>query len=226
MKKVQVKNLPFGEKPAERILRDGLESLSNVELLSLILWKGKGKFDVIETSKNLLKEYNGSIKKLLSADINELMKKGLGLSQASRVKAVFELHKRLLEENDKLGAKISSIESVLKIVQSLKYYERETLVVLYLDPEGRLIEKEIVSIGDDESSIFDIKGILKKCLLIGSKNIILVHNHPNGKPEPSKDDILSTKRLVEAGKLLGINVLDHIILAGDEYFSFKEFDKL
>ena len=214
----KIKNLPVEERPRERLLKSGPESLSLQELLSLIFGRG--------IKKELLLTFN-SLNKLSEASIEELKEiKEIGLARACQIKACFEIGRRLKKEEKLSKNKNKIIRSPKDIFQLLKEkvinFHKEYFIVVSLDNRNKVISSDTVSIGILNSSLIHPRETFEVAIKNHAASIILCHNHPSGELKPSKDDILITDNLVKAGKILGIEIFDHIIITEREYFSFAE----
>jgi len=222
--KIKIKDLPKDERPRERLAKFGAESLSTSELLAIILRTGSHGETALDIANKLLNKHNGNIKSLFSADITEMSKtKGIGFAKAVQLKAVFELAKRIHSfTNEK--TEVSTPEDVANILMpKMRSLDKEHLVILCLDPRNRILNgsEVTISIGSLDVNIVDPREVFKVALAKNAASIILAHNHPSGDPGPSTDDIKITKRLMEAGDLMGIGVLDHIIFGDGKYISLK-----
>ena len=218
-----VHDLPLSERPRERMAKLGSEALSSQEILALILGRGTKGESVIITSQKLLSKF-GNLKNLASASVEELTQvKGIGPAKAAQIKATFELSRRLensLIEPDKITVK--SPEDVIgKARALLKGKKKEHFVILCLDTRNHLIKTDVVSIGSLDCSIVHPREVFKEAISSSAASVIFVHNHPSGDPTPSEDDIKMTKRLIEAGEIIGIEVLDHIVICDKEHLSMK-----
>ncbi len=217
--KLKVKDLPRIERPREKLIRYGPERLSNSELLAIILRTGKKGENVIELANKILKKYG--TEKLPYLGIEELKRiKGVGLVKASQIIACFELAKRVLKE--KRREVYLKPEDVWNRLRDIRDNKKEHFVVFYLDVRSQEIEREIISVGTLTESLVHPREVFEPAIRNSSAQIIVAHNHPSGDPEPSGDDISITKRLVEAGKILGIKIIDHVIVTKNTFFSFKE----
>jgi len=218
-----VHDLPPGERPRERLLKLGSEALSAQEILALILGRGTKGESVMVTSQKLFSRF-GNLKGIANASVEELSEiKGIGLAKAAQIKAALELSKRL-EGDAGEGQKpmVNSPEDVVNTVKSqLKGKKKEHFLVLCLDTRNRLINCKPVSIGSLDTSIVHPREVFKEAVSSSAASVIFVHNHPSGDPEPSKEDVELTKRLVQAGEIIGIDVLDHIIVCDRSYLSLK-----
>jgi len=218
-----VRDLPLSERPRERLLKLGSEALSAQEILALILGRGIKGESVMVTSQKLLSRF-GNLKGIANASVEELSEiKGVGLAKAAQIKAALELSKRLESDaGERQKPMVKSPEDVVNIVKSqLKGKKREHFLVLCLDTRNRLINCKPVSIGSLDTSIVHPREVFKEAVSSSSASVIFVHNHPSGDPEPSKEDVELTNRLVKAGEIIGIDVLDHIIVCDRDYLSLK-----
>jgi DNA repair protein RadC len=218
-----VHDLPVGERPRERLFKLGSEAISAQEILALILGRGIKGESVMMTSQKLLSRF-GSLKGVADASIEELTQtRGIGPAKAAQIKAALELSRRLEADFDeKPKPVIKSPGDMAALMRSkLKGKKKEHFWVLCLDTRNRLIGDKQVSIGSLDTSIVHPREVFKEAVSSSAASVIFVHNHPSGDPEPSKDDIELTKRLVKAGEIIGIDVLDHIIVCDKSYLSMK-----
>jgi len=218
-----VHDLPPSERPRERLFKLGSEALSAQEILALILGRGIRGESVIETSQKLLSRF-GDLKRVANASVEELTQtRGIGPAKAAQIKAALELSKRLeADVGEKPKPILKSPEDVAAEVRSkVKDKKKEHFWVLCLDTRNRLIDSKLVSIGSLDTSIVHPREVFKEAISSSAASVIFVHNHPSGDPEPSKEDVELTKRLVKAGEIIGIDVLDHIIVCDRSYLSLK-----
>ena len=218
-----IHDLPLPERPRERLLRFGSEALSATEILALILGRGIKGESVIVTAQRLLSQF-GSLKGVATASLEELRQvKGIGPAKAAQIKAAFELSRRLEgppQSERKIA--IKTPEDVLSQIRSqLKGKTKEHFLALLLNTRNQLIRVAPISIGSLDTSIAHPREAFKEAIAASAASIIFAHNHPSGDPQPSEEDIKLTKRLVEAGEIIGIEVLDHIIVCDKEYLSLK-----
>ena len=222
-KSFTIHDLPVSERPRERLSKYGVDKLSAQEILAVLLGRGISGESVTVTSQRLLSRF-GNLKGIANATLEELSDiKGIGPAKASQIKAAFELAKRLEDppESDKKPV-IKTPEDVESLVRTkLKGKKKEYFLVLSLDTRGKLIKTSEVSVGSLDSSIVHPREVFKEALTASAASVIFVHNHPSGDPEPSEDDIKLTKRLTDAGDILGIDVLDHVITGDDDFRSLK-----
>jgi DNA repair protein RadC len=217
-----VRDLPPAERPRERLIQLGAEALSAQEILALILGRGVRGESVMVTAQKLLGKF-GSLQGIADSSVEELSQiNGIGPAKAAQLKAAFDLARRLEAGPREGKAPIKSPEDVVSaIAGTLKGKKREHFLALLLDTRNRLIRVAPISMGSLDSSIVHPREVFKEAISASAASVIFVHNHPSGDPEPSEDDIELTKRLVEAGKVLGILVLDHVIMGDGTFMSLK-----
>ena len=217
----KLKDLPKHEQPREKLIEKGVENLRDSELMAVLLRTGiKGK-NVLKISREILQKFPK--KKLLSLDFEKLSKiKGIGEGKACLLLAAFELTKRALDVEDNNLPAINNAKDAVAQLQELRTAKKEHFVALYLNARNQLIHKETISIGTLNASLVHPREVFKPAIDHLAASIIVAHNHPSGDAEASEDDIKLTKRLTDAGKILGIEVVDHIIVAKDEFLSMKK----
>ncbi len=218
-----IHDLPVSERPRERLQKLGAEALSAQEILALILGRGIAGESVMVTAQRLLSRF-GSLKGVASASLEELSQvKGIGLAKSCQIKAAFELASRL--ESYSGGADrpvVKTPDDVAGVVRGrLKDKKKEYFLALLLDTRNQLIRVAEISVGSLDSSIVHPREVFKEAISASAASVIFAHNHPSGDTEASEDDIKLTKRLAEAGEIMGIYVLDHIIIADKKYLSLK-----
>jgi DNA repair protein RadC len=218
-----VRDLPRQERPRERLHKFGPEALSAQELLALVIGRGIPKKSVMSISQELLVKF-GNVKAISQATIEELSQiKGIGLAKAAQIKACFELGKREDLEAELKNFDIKSPEAVVKAIHaSIKDKAKEHFKLILLNPRNKIIGISTISIGTLNASLAHPREVFKDAITHSAASVVLAHNHPSGDPDPSEDDMNITKRLIEVGKILGIEVIDHIIVAKNGFFSFKE----
>lgn len=219
--KKTIKELPEFERPREKLIERGTKALKKEELLAIILRTGlKGK-NAIEVANDILEKYGN--KKLLDVSYEELRNiRGVGPTKAVQILAAIELGSRLFKEKSEKEVYVNSSQDVIKETEHIKENKKENFVVLYLDARNKLIYKETVSIGSLNANLVHPREVFEPAVRHLAAQIVLAHNHPSGDPEPSEDDLVITKRLMEAGKIMGIEINDHIIVTKNGFFSFKE----
>jgi len=222
-KSFTIHDLPISERPRERLQKFGVEALSAQEILALILGRGIAGESVMVTVQRLLSRF-GNLKGIASASVEELSQvKGVGVAKASQIKAAFELANRL-EGYPEVGKKpvVKTPDEVVSLVRGrLKGKKKEHFLALLLDTRNQLIKVSEISVGSLDTSIVHPREVFKEAISASAAAVIFAHNHPSGDPEASEDDIKLTKRLAEAGEIVGIDVLDHIIITDKEYLSLK-----
>jgi DNA repair protein RadC len=214
---------PKNERPRERLLQDGPQHLTEAELLGILLGKGTRNKTAIDLARELLDRYE-SLQKLFSRSPSELTTvKGIGSAKAAILSAAFELVRRIQSRKDvdrPLFKRSSDVaDHYLPLMRDLR---KEVFKVLLLNRANRFIREVFISEGTLDASIVHPRDVFKEALLEPAAGIILIHNHPSGNPSPSDEDLRITKQLVDAGRLLGIKVYDHIILAGESYRSLAD----
>ena len=222
-KKLTIKDLPPEERPREKMKELGPGNLSNAELLAILLRTGYQEENVIHLAERLMTEAGG-LRSLPDLTLEELQKvKGIGLAKAVQIKAALELGQRLGMTMKPEGAAFTSPDVVAGfLMEKLRYHKKEFFLVLLLNVKNQLISMEEISVGSLNASIVHPREIFTLPIKKSAAAIILVHNHPSGDPAPSREDIEITERLVKAGELLGIKVLDHVIIGEGKHLSLKE----
>jgi len=218
--------MPIDMRPREKLLALGPDALNEHELLAIILGQGTRDTSALELANQLLSTYEG-LRQLQKASLEELIQvKGVGSAKAASIKAAFEIGRRV-SKGVETRFLIKSPEDVTQfvkqiLIQEMRDYDREHFMVLYLDRKGGLIVKEDISIGGLHSSIVHPREVFKTAVKRSAASMILAHNHPSGDPAPSREDIDITRRLIEAGHIMGIEILDHVIIGENTYCSLKE----
>ncbi len=215
----KIKDLPRVLRPREKLLKYGPEKLSNSELLAILLRTGQKGRNAVELAKALLQKHGSQ--NLPNLDVKELKKlPGIGPAKACEIAACFELGKRLLQgKQAKTYLKPKEIWDELK---DLRNHKKEHFVIFYLDTRNQEVKREIISIGSLNANLVHPREVFEPAVRNLAAQIILAHNHPSGDPQPSEDDLVITTRLVKAGKILGIEIVDHIVVVKNGFLSFKE----
>ncbi|WNY24663.1 hypothetical protein MsAc7_01870 [Methanolapillus millepedarum] len=223
---LKMKDLPVNERPQERLLKSGPESLSNAELLAVILRTGTKNRNVLDLCQQVLSEY--SLKKLSRLSVSELKKThGIGEAKACQIVSLFELSRRLESYTEEPKRLIKSPEDIFSFIYpKIREEKREKFIVLCLDTKNRVIREEVISIGSLNASIVHPREIFRPALMESAAAIVLIHNHPSGDPTPSPEDLDVTARIAGCGHLLGIEVLDHIIVGDGCFLSLKQEGKI
>jgi DNA repair protein RadC len=217
---MKIKEMPSQNRPRERFLKLGPEALSDSELFAVLLRTGTRGENVIDMSNRLIAEYG--LNKLFDCSLKELEKiKGIGPSKAMQILAMNEILKRI-RQAEKPITKISCAEDVFKLMHDeLKDKKEEHFYVLMLNNQNNIIAEQEISKGILDASIIHPREVFKPAIKNSASKIILVHNHPSGNPEPSREDLDITEKLTEAGDQIGIKILDHVIV-GEKWWSWKE----
>jgi DNA repair protein RadC len=220
---IKVRDVPIEERPRERLVKFGAHVCSNQELLAIVLRTGSKEESVIQLAERLLTTMKG-MSNLREATVEELIKiKGIGPTKAIQLLATIELGKRLLNErrDDKIAIR-SPKDGADYVMEDLRHLSQEHFVALYLNTKNQVIHQQTVFIGSLNASIVHPREVFKEALKRSAASLLCFHNHPSGDPTPSREDIEVTKRLVDCGIMLGIEVLDHIIIGDKKYVSLKE----
>lgn len=217
---MKIKEIAIEQRPRERLKFKGADSLSDVELLAILLQNGRHGENVVDLSNRLISTFD--LEKLNSLSLHELMKiKGIGLAKASKIIAAFELSKRI--NSGKICEKIVKNPSDIAnhYMEKLKDLKKEYFIAVFLDSKNKIIKDEVISIGTLNSSLVHPREVFKEAIKQSANSIILVHNHPSGNVEPSEKDYRVNKVLIETGNLVGIKVLDHLIVGNKEFVSLS-----
>jgi len=218
---MKIKDLPKSDRPREKLVAKGAENLKDSELLAILLRTGKAGKNVIEIASQILSKH--SKKRLLQMTYQDLIKiSGIDSAKATTLLAAFELSKRALEVNDTNLPTINNAKDAVAQLADLRDLKKEHFVALYINARNKLIHRDLVSIGTLNANLVHPREVFEPAIARASVQIIVAHNHPSGDPEPSEDDLVITKKLVESGKLLGIELIDHIIITKTGYLSFKD----
>jgi len=215
-----VRDLPRQERPRERLQKFGAEALSAQELLALIIGRGIPKKSVMSIAQELVAKF-GNVRAISLATIEELSQiRGIGLAKASQIKACFELGRREGLEPELKDFDVKDPEAVVKAVRSsIKDKAKEHFKLILLNPRNKIIGISTISMGTLNASLVHPREVFKDAITHSAASVVLAHNHPSGDPEPSEDDLKITKKLVDSGKILGIEVIDHIIIAKNGFKS-------
>ncbi|KIL41020.1 hypothetical protein SD70_09325 [Gordoniibacillus kamchatkensis] len=220
---LRIREVPPEERPRERMLNSGAESLSNAELLAILLRTGTVAESAVRLGEKLLAEAGG-LRGLVGMNAERIMRiRGIGAAKALQVQAGIELGRRIARSaaGDKLTIR-SPRDAAELMMDEMRFLRKEHFVCLFLNTKNHLIAKETLSIGSLNASIVHPREVFRAAIERGSASIICLHNHPSGDPTPSREDIDLTARLDEAGRLLGIEVLDHIVIGDSRWISLKE----
>lgn len=226
---VMVRDLPKEERPREKLIQRGAASLSDTELLAILLRTGTSSVSVLHLAEEVLAKYQDkglvSIMNISPQEIASVH--GVGLAKAATIVAAVELGRRLSAKAAQKLEKIEGPEDVARYASPLlRFEQKEHFLVMLLDVRNRVLAMPTISIGSLTASVAHPREIFREAIRYCAANMILIHNHPSGDPTPSREDIQITKQMMKAGEIMGIPVLDHIIIAGDGFLSLKEADCL
>jgi DNA repair protein RadC len=223
VEKIMIRDYPAGERPRERLVKHGARSLSNQELLAILLRTGTKDESVIQMANRVLQAFDG-LRLLKEASLEEIMKiKGIGFAKAVQILATIEIGRRIgnLTYNDRYIIR-SPEDAANYVMNDLRFLSQEHFVCLYLSTKNQVIHQQTIFIGSLNASIVHPREVFKEAFRRSAASIICIHNHPSGDPGPSREDIEVTKRLVECGKIIGIEILDHLIIGDKKFVSLKE----
>ena len=223
---MKIKEMPWYTQPWMRVQNDGVSAMNDAELLAAVLGKGAGTENAVDLSCRVLASYNFT--SLAALSLQELKKAFRNDIHAIRVAAMFEIVRRTNRlARHGFSKKIETAEDVYNhFVDELRDKKKEHFYALYLDTKNRIIEEELVSVGILDASLIHPREVFNPAIKASAHAVILVHNHPSGECEPSDDDKEVTKMLYNAGEIIGISILDHIIIGKNNYFSMKEKGEL
>ena len=222
---MKIKELCAEERPREKMLARGVDALTNAELLAILLRTGTGGRNVVDVARELLKSCGERLGEMASLSVERLCQvHGIGPGKAVTIMAAFELGRRIASESgNEFALRLDSPSKVYKIMLPLmRDLDHEECWVLFLNKMNSLIAKEKVTFGGQDFTLFDKRVIIRRALEHKSASLILVHNHPSGNPYPSVEDINQTKDLHRALCSCGLQLLDHVIVAGASYYSFSD----
>jgi DNA repair protein RadC len=221
---VFIRELPLPERPREKMISCGVRSLSNTELLAILLGTGSKDKSALHLAEEILSIKSDGILFLSDCSPEELSKlNGVGKAKACRILAGIELGRRIATEPREKRLKIGDPESIAALfMEEMRYYKKEVFNILLLSSKGEIIGSDKISVGDLSSTVIHPREVFLPAVKRSAAAVAFVHNHPSGDPTPSGDDIKTTAKLVDAGKIIGIAVWDHIIIGDGRYMSFRE----
>lgn len=223
MEKLLIKDLSAEDRPRERLIHHGAESLSNQELLAILLRTGTKEESVLQLANRLLHHFEG-LRLLKGASLEEMTTiKGIGTAKAVQILAAIELGRRInnLQHDERFVIRTPQ-DGANYVMNDMRFLAQEHFVCLYLNVKNQVIHRQTLFIGSLNASIVHPREVFKEALRRSAASIICFHNHPSGDPSPSKEDIEVTKRLAECGKIMGIEILDHLIIGEKKFVSLKE----
>lgn len=218
-----LRDVPHEERPRERMMRYGAEALSHAELLAILLRTGTRSQSAVHLAGVILKQC-GSLRNLLDMSMEELTSiSGIGPAKALQLRAGIELGRRITKSRLGDAATVRKPQDAADIVmEELRYLKKEHFVCLFLNTKNHIIARETLSMGTLNASLVHPREVFRAAIKYNSASIICAHNHPSGDPSPSPEDISLTKRLADAGQLVGIEVLDHLVIGDGQFVSLKE----
>lgn len=222
MQYLTIKDLPIDLRPRERLLTAGAASLSNIELLAILLRTGTKNISAVELATQLFAQF-GDLAGLLDASVEELSAvKGIGSVKAVQIKAALEIGRRLALLPSTQRYTIHTPDDVATLVmESMRHLDREHFKAILLNVKNQVLALETISVGTLDSSVVHPRELFKAAIRKSSASIILLHNHPSGDPTPSREDIEITRRFYQSGEIIGISVLDHVIIGDNKFVSLK-----
>lgn len=225
---MHLKEMMVSERPREKLYEQGVKSLSNAELLGIVLQSGSKSESAVELGQKVLSKMGDGLDELSHVTLEELMSiHGIGVAKACQITAAVELGKRVSKEKRKILGRIHSPQTVVHFFQEeLKHENKEKFIAVFLNTKNVIMSYAVISIGSLNASIVHPREVFNLAIRRSAASILLIHNHPSGYPEPSKEDEKITKRLKSVGELVGIQVLDHLIITDDDYYSFKECERI
>lgn len=215
--------MPSSERPRERLAKRGKSSLKTSELLAILFRTGTRSLNAVELAEKMLCKF-GSLRAMSRASIKELQEfDGVGFAKAVEIQAAFELGQRLATEDSLDRPVIRSSQDVARLMlPEMQSLDREHFKILLLNTKHHVIQVETISVGSLNASVVHPRECFRPAIAAQAAAIVFVHNHPSGDPEPSTEDVNLTRRLVAAGDLIGIKVLDHVIIAGNRHLSIMD----
>lgn len=219
---VAIKDYPVEIRPREKLFMYGSDTLSDQELVAILLRTGTKEKSALQLAEDLLK--NGGLSALVGTSLEELEScKGMGLAKAAQLKAAVELSKRLARQSKGAKPAIKCPQDAADLVMAeMSYLDREHFRVVNLNTKNQVIFIDDVSVGTLNTSVVHPREVFKLPIKRSAASLILIHNHPSGNTEPSREDLEITRRLRDAGSILGIEIIDHLIVGQNNYLSMKE----
>jgi DNA repair protein RadC len=214
--------MPNEELPRERLIREGIGALTNQDLLAILLRTGTKDESVLQLGMRVLKEI-GTIKRLADITASELMQiKGIGQAKAVQIIAGVELGRRIALKKTARMAIHSPYDAADYLTELLQLDQQEKLYALYLNTKNEIIFEKVIFVGSLNASIVHPREVYKEAVKWSAASVLVAHNHPSGDPTPSREDVKVTRRLVDAGRVLGIECLDHLVIGYGKHISMKE----
>lgn len=221
---MSIKNMSDMDKPREKLVMYGSKALSDVELLAILIRNGDKERSALQLAEDVV-AYNPKGIEFLNFCVPEQLSeiKGIGKAKACQILAATELGRRVVIREKKKGAALKNAGDVAKhLIEQMRHYNKEHFKVIMLNTKAEIIAEEDVAIGDLSATVIHPREIFNKAVKNSTASVIFAHNHPSGNPEPSSEDINVTNRLIKAGEILGIRVLDHLVIGDGKYVSLRE----
>jgi len=224
LERISIKNWAEDDRPREKLLKKGKDSLSTAELIAILLGSGSRSESAVELAKRLFSTYNNSINQLAKCSLIDLQKfKGIGEAKAITIAAALELSRRRESEKAIEKKKIQVPKDTFNLMKPIiGDLSHEEVWMIYLNSNSVILSYERHTVGGISVSATDVRLIMKRALELYATSLVIVHNHPSGKLIPSQQDVRFTQKMMKAGKVFDIGVLDHVIIAGQKYFSFLD----
>ncbi|MFD2670488.1 RadC family protein [Marinicrinis sediminis] len=218
-----LRDVPLEDRPRERLLQFGAQAVSNTELLAILLRTGTVSESAVHLAQRIFSEVGG-LRALVDSSVDQLTDiRGIGPAKAVQIKASIELGRRLSRASlDEHPVIRTPEDAAMLVMEDLRYLQKEHFVCLFLNTKNHVVGQETLSMGSLNASIVHPREVFRAAIKRSSASIICVHNHPSGDPEPSPQDLDMTKRLMDAGEIIGIEVLDHIIIGDQQFISLKQ----
>jgi DNA repair protein RadC len=217
---VTMHDVEESERPRERLFELGPGALSDADLVALVFGSGSGGEGVLEVASRVTRSVH--LRRLHQTAVEDLLAiKGMGPARAAQLLAAAEIGRRLWPDADPIPL-VRGPETIFELTEDIRRSNREHFVGFYLNSRNQVLRREIISIGSLNASIVHPREVFIPALAVSAASLILAHNHPSGDPSPSEEDLAITRRITESGRLLGVELLDHVVVARDAYTSFKE----
>jgi len=213
----KIKDIPKIDRPREKMAKKSARALSDFELMQVLIGSGVSGSDVGQISKEILKEFKDNFENISLESLRSI--KGMSLAKSSKIISAIEISKRFLTKDEHI---IKKAEDVLSLVPEIRDKKQEYFICITLDGASRLINRRTITIGTLNASLVHPREVFADAIVDRAAGVIFVHNHPSGNTEPSQEDIEITHRLTESGKILGIEIIDHIIVTKTSFSSFKD----
>lgn len=215
-----IDDTPESERPRERLIESGPGVLTDSDLVAVLFGTGVPGEGVLELAARVATSV--PLRRLHRVPVEELLQiRGMGPARAAQILAAAELGRRLWPDADSASL-VRGPETIFDLTRDIRATNREHFVGFYLNSRNQVLRREIISIGSLNASIVHPREVYQPAIAVSAASLIIAHNHPSGDPTPSEEDLAITRRLIEAGRILGIEMLDHVVVARDAYASFKE----